>query len=164
MRVPSAGSESSVDSAQLTIVIGGHGGERGLGHVYTVPSDVLLADNSIGQPDLLFVSRERLHILTAPNVKGAPDLVVEVISPSSTRIDQETTRTLDEQYGVRHYWVFEPSERWMRAFELYAFGSYERIAEASDEAPFGSPPFPDLIIPLARLWRSWRCSGDALGR
>jgi Uma2 family endonuclease len=141
-------------ATQLTAVLVNHVGEHGLGHVYAAPSDVFLAINSIVQPDLLFVSRERLHILTEPNVRGAPDLVVEVISPSSMKTDQETKRALYEKYGVKHYWVFEPSERWVRAFELGADGAYELVAEASDDALFTAPPFPDLTIPLARLWRS----------
>jgi Uma2 family endonuclease len=141
-------------ATQLTAVLVNHVGENNLGHVYAAPSDVLLANSSIVQPDLLFISRARLHILTEPNVQGPPDLVIEVISPSSTRTDQETKRALYEKYGVKYYWIFEPTEHWVRAFELGADGVYELVAEASGDAPFSAPPFPDLTIALARLWRS----------
>ena len=139
-------------ATQLTIVVGGHVGEHRLGHVYAAPTDVLLAEPSVVQPDLLFIRRDRLHILTEPNVKGAPDLVVEIISPSSTKTDQEIKRALYEKYGVPHYWMFEPVERWVRAFELGADGAYELVAEASGNMLFSAPPFSDLRIPLARLW------------
>jgi len=139
-------------ATQLTIVVGGHVSERDLGHVYAAPSDVFFSETSIVQPDLLFISKDRLHILTAPNVKGAPDLVIEVISPSSTKTDQETKRVLYEEQGVRHYWIFEPVERWVRAFELGADGTYELVAEAASDRAFSAPPFPHLRIPLARIW------------
>lgn len=139
-------------TTQLTIVVGTHVGDNDLGHVYTAPCDVVLSFISVVQPDLLFISRERLGILTDPNVQGAPDLVVEVISPSSTKTDQETKRKLYEQYGVKHYWIFEPIQRWVRAYELGADGTYELVAEAAGDATFSAPPFPGLAIPLARLW------------
>ena len=113
---------------------------------------MLLADPSVVQPDLLFIKRDRLHILTEPNVKGAPDLVVEVISPSSTKTDQEIKRALYAKYGVPHYWMFEPVEQWVRAFELGSDGAYELVAEASGDMLFSAPPFSDLTIPLTRLW------------
>ena len=151
---PAPSMKHQFTATQLTIVVGGYIGEHGLGNVYAAPTDVLLADPSVVQPDLLFIRRDRLHILTAPNVKGAPDLVVEVISPSSTKTDQEVKRALYAKYGVPHYWIFEPVEQWVRAFELGADGTYELVAEASGDALFSAPPFPDLTIPLARLWGS----------
>src|SRR4051812_27870361 len=79
-------------ATQLTIVVGSHVGANDLGHVYAAPCDVFFSRASIVQPDLLYISRDRLGILTEPNVQGAPDLVVEVISPSSTKTDLETKR------------------------------------------------------------------------
>lgn len=139
-------------ATQLTAVLGAHVYDNDLGHLYSAPTDVYLSDGSIVQPDVLFISRERLHIVTDPNVRGAPDLVIEIISPSSVTTDQETKRDLYAQFGVRHYWVFEPAARWVRAFELGADGVYELVAEAAGNAPFSAPPFVGLVIPLARLW------------
>ena len=59
--------------------------EQGLGKVYVAPCDVVLSDTDVVQPDLLFISRAREHILTDDNVRGAPDLVIEILSPSTRR-------------------------------------------------------------------------------
>lgn len=123
-----------------------------LGRVLTAPCDVVLDQPSVVQPDILYVSRERRNIITGPNIQGAPDLVVEIISPSSTKTDRETKRDLYAKHGVRHYWLAEPFEEWVRAYELGADGFYELVAEAHGSQHFSAPPFPDLAIPLAELW------------
>ena len=85
--------------------------DRNLGEVYSAPFDVVLSDLDVVQPDLLFVSRERLHIVTAANVRGAPDLVVEIRSPSTAGRDWTTKRGLYARYGVKEYWVVDPDAR-----------------------------------------------------
>ena len=61
--------------------------ENGLGRLYPAPFDVLFTDFDVVQPDLLFISGDRKHIITPDNVQGAPDLIVEVLSPSTSRMD-----------------------------------------------------------------------------
>jgi Uma2 family endonuclease len=125
---------------------------RRLGEVFIAPYDVVLANDAIVEPDIVYVSRARRSIVTEPNVQGAPDLVVEVISPSSTRRDQETKRDLYARYGVLHYWLAHPVEEWVRAYELGKDGAYELVAEGHGTEAFSAPPFPDLTIQLADLW------------
>lgn len=80
-----------------------------LGKVLPAPTDVVLANESVVQPDLLFVARERQVIIDpAGAVHGAPDLVVEVLSPSSASRDQVVKRKLYARYGVREYWIVDP--------------------------------------------------------
>lgn len=81
----------------------------GLGRVVPAPTDVILSQANVVQPDLLYVSKERLGIVE-PNggVGGAPDLVVEILSPSTSRRDLLTKRKLYADYGVREYWVVDP--------------------------------------------------------
>lgn len=136
----------------LGLVLGWHNRAGRLGRVYAAPFDVLLAFTSIVQPDLLFIRRDRLSILTAANVQGAPDLVIEIISPSSTKTDQETKRDLYAKYGVKYYWIVEPLAEWIRAYELGADGLYELVAEAHGSETFSASPFTDLQISLADLW------------
>ena len=71
---------------------------RSLGRVYFAPFDVVLSDLDVVQPDLLFVSNERSDIVTAANVRGAPDLVVEIRSPSTAKVDQ--ARPVCRRQGV----------------------------------------------------------------
>ena len=75
--------------------------EHGLGRVYQAPFDVVLSDTDVVQPDLLFVSHERAHLVTAANVQGAPDLVVEILSPSSVERDRTLKRRLYARRGER---------------------------------------------------------------
>ena len=123
-----------------------------LGEIFIAPYDVVLANDAIVQPDVVYVSRARRSIITEPNVQGAPDLVVEVISPSSTRRDQETKRDLYARYKVPNYWLVHPVEEWIRAYELGQDGTYELVAEAHGDAAFSAPPFADLSIQLSDLW------------
>ncbi|MCY4091831.1 MAG: Uma2 family endonuclease [Caldilineaceae bacterium] len=80
---------------------------RGLGRVYFSPTDVILSDVDVVQPDLLFVSNDRLDILTAAGVQGAPDLVVEILSPGTAERDKGYKRALYAQHGINEYWLME---------------------------------------------------------
>ncbi len=82
--------------------------ENDLGQDYFAPFDVVLSDTDAVQPGLLFVSKDRLHIVTADNVQGAPDLVVEICSPSTARLDWTAKRELYACHGVREYWIVDP--------------------------------------------------------
>ena len=68
----------------------------------------MLSDTDTVRPDLLFVSKERLHIITDDNVQGAPDLVVEIRSPSTARQDWTVKRELYARHGVGEYWLVDP--------------------------------------------------------
>ena len=78
--------------------------ERDLGEVYA-DFDVVFSATETVRPDLLFVAKGRLDIITADNVQGAPDLVVEIRSPSTARRDWITKRELYARYGVKEYWI-----------------------------------------------------------
>ena len=82
---------------------------RALGELLIAPCDVVLSDTNIVQPDLLFVSREREHLLSdGEKVRGAPDLAVEILSPSSADKDRGLKRELYGRYGVTEYWLVDP--------------------------------------------------------
>ncbi len=81
---------------------------NGLGEVLLAPCDVVLSETVVTQPDLLFVSNERAHIVTAANIQGAPALVVEVLSDSTARTDWTSKRDLYARHGVSEYWLVDP--------------------------------------------------------
>ena len=81
--------------------------ENNLGRVYS-EFDVVLSDTDTVRPDLIFISEERLHIITVDNVQGAPDLVVEIRSPSTARQDWTVKRELYARHGVKEYWLVDP--------------------------------------------------------
>jgi Uma2 family endonuclease len=90
--------------------------ERRSGHLYFAPFDVVLTRHDVVEPDLLYVSAERSAVLTDANVQGAPDLVVEVISPSSRRQDEVLKRDLYERGGVAEYWIVDPEAETVKVF------------------------------------------------
>ncbi len=85
--------------------------ENGFGRVYQAPFDVVLSDMDVVQPDLLFISNARAHIVTAANVQGAPDLVVEILSPSTAERDRTLKRRLYARHGVSEYWIVDTEAR-----------------------------------------------------
>ena len=116
--------------------------ERDLGRVYNAPFDVLLSDTDVVQPDILFVSKEREEIITPANVQGAPDLVVEILSPSSSRRDWREKLALYAKHGVKEYWIIDPINRviWLmllRRGALEIMGTYGEGATVSSTALAG---------------------------
>ena len=84
--------------------------ERGLGELFFAPCDVVLSDTDVVQPDLLFVSRERRGLLSGgDNVQGAPDLVVEILSPATADRDLGYKPALYAKHGVKEYWLVDPA-------------------------------------------------------
>ena len=95
----------------LFLKLGAFVRESGLGRVYFAPFDVVLSDSNVVQPDILFISNERTEIITADNVRGAPDLVVEVLSPATAERDRTIKLDLYAQHGVKEYWMVDPDAR-----------------------------------------------------
>lgn len=98
-------------SAQLGWRLVQFASENNLGRVYHAPFDMVLSETDVVQPDLLFVSNERSQIITPANIQGAPDLVVEILSPSTATGDRTFKRTLYARHGVREYWMVDTSEK-----------------------------------------------------
>jgi Uma2 family endonuclease len=149
---PSPTTKHQRSTLRLSMSLDSHVRPRRLGEVFIAPYDVILASDAIVQPDVVYVSRARRSIITEPNVQGAPDLVVEVILPSSTRRDQEIKRDLYAKYKVPHYWLVHPVEEWIRAYELGEDGSYEPVAGAHKDEAFSAPPFPDMTVQISERW------------
>ena len=82
-----------------------------MGKVYTADTDVVLSDTDVVQPDIMFISKERQHIIGERNIQGAPDLVVEILSPSTARRDWGVKRELYAKHGVKEYWIADPANK-----------------------------------------------------
>jgi Uma2 family endonuclease len=121
---------------------------------------VVLSGHTLIVPDLLFVSHERMHLLGEKYIEGAPDMLGEIISPASQMIDTVDKRALYAKHGVRYYWLIHPHEEWLRVYELSADGQYELVAEGHGDMTLSAPPFPDLPIQLAQLWKDPFTWGD----
>ncbi|MGH7343054.1 MAG: Uma2 family endonuclease, partial [Candidatus Rokuibacteriota bacterium] len=104
-------------SRNLVILLHGHVQPRGLGSVYYAPIDVILARDSILQPDLVFIASRRPSIVTERAIEGPPDLAIEILSPWSDRRDRVAKAELYARYGVRHYWIVDPETRKLEMYE-----------------------------------------------
>ena len=78
------------------------------GEVFLAPCDVILSNQDVAQPDILFVSNSRSGIVTEANIQGAPDLVVEILSPGTATYDRGYKQALYSRHGVREYWLVDP--------------------------------------------------------
>ncbi len=85
--------------------------DNDLGVVFFSDTDVVLSHTDVVKPDLLFVSKERQDIITLANIRGAPDLIIEILSPSTSRRDWNDKRELYAERGVREYLVIDPSNK-----------------------------------------------------
>ena len=81
--------------------------DTGMGEVFQILTGVVLSDTEVVLPDMLFVSRERLRIIEHAVIRGAPDLVIEVLSPSTERRDRVVKREMYARHGVMEYWLVD---------------------------------------------------------
>lgn len=85
--------------------------KESLGEIFLAPCDVILSNEDVVQPDIFFISKERLHIITQKNIQGAPDLIIEIVSHYNPKIDKILKKRLYERYGVKEYWIVDPERR-----------------------------------------------------
>lgn len=141
-------------SANLLGLIWSYLQEHPIGRIFAAPFDVILSDFDVVQPDLLYVSRERMtEIETAPWVRGAPSLVVEIGSAGTRKRDVIVKRRLYERFGVDEYWVVDPE---LDSIDVYhrVDGRFDRTAELSLErdAVLTTPFLPGLHLPLSKIF------------
>jgi Uma2 family endonuclease len=126
--------------------------ERGnFGTLLAAPTDVILSPHDIAQPDLLFISNGRIGIVTEPNVQGAPDLVIEILSKSTRRRDERLKLERYDRFGVLEYWMFDPDSKGTKVYRRDG-GRLRLAAELSAGDVLTTPLLPGLEIPLAEIF------------
>jgi len=125
---------------------------KGLGLVYDAPIDVVLSQHTVVQPDLLYISRERLGIIMKANIQGAPDLVVEILSPSTAEWDRVTKRRTYERYGVRELWLVDLEGRSIEVAARNEMG-LETIRVYPLGTTVSSPILPGFVVDVDQLFR-----------
>jgi Uma2 family endonuclease len=142
-------------ATRLTVALGSYLERHPIGEEFVSPFDVVLSDLNVVEPDLLYISRERAAILTTEHVGGAPDLVVEILSPSTRKTDELTKRKLYERFDVREYWVVDPE---LDAIKIYrrVEGAFARVLELSAERgeTLTTPLLPGFAVLLVDLFAS----------
>lgn len=154
---PSPGTPHQFTVGKLYQALANHLDEHPAGEVYLAPFDVVFTKYDVVEPDLLFITAERLAVLTDRNVSGAPDLVVEVLSPSTKRVDLTLKRELFERGGVQEYWIVDPIagtiDMHRRSGEALVHSA--GLSKAADHR-LTSPLLPGFEVALSRLFRAPR--------
>ncbi len=135
--------------SNLNDILKGHA--RTIGAIVAFsPVDVYLDNKNVFQPDLLLVKKENLAIITERGLQGAPDLAVEIISPSNAFKDRNQKRRLYQKFGVKEYWIMDPGNR---TLEIYDFSSEETpILYLVGEGEVTSNLLPGLSFSFADLF------------
>lgn len=123
--------------------------QRSGGRVYPAPLDVHLADHSVVQPDLVYISAERLEMLSN-RVEGVPDLLIEILSPGTARRDRGEKLRLYAEAGVREFWIVDPIERQIE-FLVNDGGRFAVSVPLDDR--YESSALPGVALDLGTLWR-----------
>ena len=121
-----------------------------LGEIFDAPCDVHLGDNVV-QPDILFVSKEHFYVIVKEEIKGAPDLVIEILSPATAERDRTIKRTLYARYGVREYWIVDPEKKTVEVLTLKKEG-YETFGIYKMQDTLTSPLLSGLSINLTKVF------------
>jgi Uma2 family endonuclease len=138
-------------SLNLTFVLEQFVRSRQLGEVYVAPIDVNLPGlASPVQPDLLFITTDRLDIIKEKFIEGAPDLIIEVLSAGSEMDDRRTKFELYARAGVREYWLVDPDGRTIEIFVLRG-QAYAPLGNFDSDGQTRSEVLPDFTVTVGEI-------------
>lgn len=123
----------------------------GIAQIFDAPMDVILEPTTVVQPDLIVVGSDRRHIITARAIEGAPNVLIEILSPSSLDRDQYIKRKLYERFGIPEYWIVDPDHGFIEVwrYEQQRFGIRARYDRSGTIV---SPDFAELSVPLLPIF------------
>lgn len=109
--------------------------ENNIGEVFDAPLDIVFDEETVLQPDLIYVSQNNLNIIK-DRIYGIPDLVVEIVSSSSINYDNRIKFELYEKYKVKEYWIVDPKYKMIEIFTLEndKYNSYCSVIEEGEIA------------------------------
>lgn len=121
--------------------------------IYHAPLDVILSDTNVVQPDIIMIHRSRQHIVTERGVEGPPDLVVEILSPSSRKRDKVIKMRTYAIHGVQEYWIIDPITRTLEQFQLVSSEYYELCNLFQGDDPVTSDKLPCVSFAISEIFR-----------
>ena len=124
--------------------------QRAIGEVFYAPLDVIFSPHDVLEPDLLVVA-DQSHI-SKRGIEKPPLLVVEILSPSTRRVDRGLKYRRYAELGVQHYWIVDPEQKRVE-FHKLADGAFRPVADAQDDTLLAHPDWDGLTVDLAALWR-----------
>ena len=150
---PSPNTRHQAVLGALYLAIGAFVKAQRLGRAFFAPYDVVFTRFDVVEPDLLFVGAGRSDVITAANLQGAPDLAVEVLSPSNRSYDEKLKRDLYERGGVAEYWLVDPEAETVKVYRR-ASGGFERpvLLDRREGDALTTPLLPGFALPLDELF------------
>jgi Uma2 family endonuclease len=138
-------------SKRIEFLLDDHVRRNQLGEVLDAPCDVVLSASDIVQPDILFIVADRLSIIGEKFITAAPDVVVEVLSPSTADRDQTLKTKLYARFGVRELWIASPEAKTIEVLVLSG-QTFRREALYGRGDVLRTPLLPGLEIPLDQVF------------
>jgi len=123
----------------------------GLGRVFAAPVDVELGPKNVFQPDVVVILNAHLDRMTQKKIVGAPDLVVEVASPSTAAFDRLTKYDIYARTGVVEYWIVKPADHSVGVLVLEN-GDYRSLGIFRDQATLPSQVVPGLPVRVEQFF------------
>lgn len=149
---PSPSSFHQDIALNIAFLLRQHVRKHRLGKVCIAPLDVFLSDTNVFQPDVFFLSTRSLPLLQADGVHGAPDLVVEIVSPSNGLLETKRKRPIYAQHGVREEWLIEPTLQQIHCYDFATDVAKPRRILDNNET-FETPLLPGLVIEAAEVFQ-----------
>lgn len=135
----------------LYLIIRNYLQEHRLGSVHLAPSDVQLTNLNVFQPDLYYVSKARRSVLTKQGAQGSPDLVVEILSPKTAKLDKGVKREVYARTGIVEMWIVDPSAKQIAVYR-FAVQIDAPVATYGVGQKLESPLFPGLKVEVAKAF------------
>lgn len=148
---PAPNTFHQIVQGNLHFILKNHLVAHPLGTVLCAPCDVYLDDLNVYQPDLLFLAQAHAERLHDDGIHGAPDLVVEILSPSTAALDRRKRAHFAEA-GTVEFWQIDPALRQIQRF-VFAENAAKPIALIDEPETFSSPLFPGLTIASGEIFR-----------
>jgi Uma2 family endonuclease len=142
---PTPSTKHQSASANLFKLLSTHIDDRNLGKLFYAPVDLILDPTTILQPDLLFVFSAHQHIITERAIEGVPDLVVEILSPTTSRTDRVTKAQIYARHSIPAYWIVDPEREVIEIYSL-EIDTYRLAATLEGKIPMSASPFKELEI------------------
>jgi Uma2 family endonuclease len=141
-------------SQRLNIQLANFVNQHRLGWVFTAPIDVLFAEGEYVEPDLVFVRRERVGIISDRGIEAAPDLIVEILSDSTATLDRGAKLRQYTRFGVPLYWIADPEAQRLEVYQLLGDpGTPVLAADTVTWTPVAGGP--SLTIEVPPLFRGF---------
>ncbi|MHB8878284.1 MAG: Uma2 family endonuclease [Myxococcaceae bacterium] len=125
--------------------------EPQVGIVFHAPIDVILAETMVVEPDIVVLRASRKNLISKRGIEGPPDLVVEILSPSSKGQDEFLKRGVYARFAIPEYWIVDSDQGWITQLRLDN-GAYAELARFDSASTLTSPEFPELSFPLGPIF------------